>query len=48
VRFSHELGGESYTYRAGPVENIHCVSEEWSCLAGTEDYLVLRNGTLWL
>ena len=25
VRFPHELGGESYTYRAGPLENIHRV-----------------------
>jgi len=35
--------GESYTYRAGRVENIHRVSEGWSCLAETEDCLVLNS-----
>jgi len=48
VRLPHELRGESYTYRAGLAENIHRVSGGWSCLAGTEDCLMLRNGTLWL
>jgi len=49
VRFPHELAGESYTYRAGPLENIHCASEGWSCSAGTEYCLVLRDSTqrLW-
>jgi hypothetical protein len=45
VRFPHEVGGESYTYRAGPLENIHHVSKGWGCVAGTEDYLVLRSSS---
>jgi hypothetical protein len=48
VRFLRELGGDSYTYRAGPLENILRVSEGWSCVAGTEDFTVLRNSTLQL
>ena len=43
VRFPHEIGGESYTCRAGLLENIHRVSKGWSCVAETEDCLVLRN-----
>jgi len=43
VRFPRKIGGESYTYRAGPLENIHHVSKGWSCVVETEDCLVLRN-----
>ena len=25
MRFPHETGGQSYTYRTGPLENIHRV-----------------------
>ena len=28
VRFPREIGGESYTYRAGPLENIHRVPKD--------------------
>jgi hypothetical protein len=44
VRFPHKVGGESYTYRGGPLGNIHGVQKGWSCVAGTVDCLELRNG----
>jgi hypothetical protein len=48
VSFPHQLQGETYADKYGPLQNMHPVSKGWICVAGTEDCLVLRNHSHWL
>jgi hypothetical protein len=42
-----KISRESYSDKAGPLENLLC-SKSWSCVAATGDCLVLSNGAHWM